>query len=85
MLKPDGRFLLYGPFMRAGKHNAPSNAQFDRSLRERDPGMGIRDLDALDALADTHSMRRVAELAMPANNHILVFEFDPSAMTGKKD
>ena len=73
-----GRFLLYGPFMRAGEHNAPGNAQFDQSLRQRDPGMGIRDLDDLDALAARHGLTRIAELAMPANNHTLIFEFEDS-------
>jgi len=74
-----GRFLLYGPFMRAGEHNAPGNAQFDQSLRRRDPGMGVRDLDDLDALAARHGLTRIAELAMPANNHTLIFEFEESS------
>jgi cyclopropane fatty-acyl-phospholipid synthase-like methyltransferase len=72
-LNPGGLFVLYGPFMRSGSHNAPSNADFDASLRRRDPGMGIRDLDDLDRLAARCGLQRIAELRMPANNHILIF------------
>lgn len=72
-LKPGGLFVLYGPFMRGGRHNAPSNAEFDAGLRARGAGMGIRDLDDVDRLAESHRLLRIAELAMPANNHTLIF------------
>lgn len=72
-LSVEGQFILYGPFKLGGRHHAESNAQFDASLRQRDPVMGIRDLDALDTLAATVGLVRVAEFAMPANNHLLVF------------
>jgi len=73
-LAPSGRFFLYGPFMQGGQHHASSNAEFDRSLQARDPGMGVRDLDDLDALAARANLVRVAELLLPANNHMLIFE-----------
>ena len=73
-LAPSGRFFLYGPFMQGGQHHASSNAEFDRSLQARDPGMGVRDLDDLDALAARTNLVRVAELLLPANNHMLIFE-----------
>lgn len=72
-LNARGLFLLYGPFARNGHHNAPSNAEFDASLRARDPGMGIRDVEQLDRLGEACNLERIAELRMPANNHILVF------------
>jgi len=72
-LNTDGLFVLYGPFARNGRHNADSNAEFDASLRARDPGMGIRDVEQLDRLGEACSLARIAELRMPANNHILVF------------
>ena len=72
-LSLEGQFVLYGPFKLHGRHHAESNAQFDASLRQRDPAMGIRDLDALDTLAASVGLVRVAEFAMPANNHVLVF------------
>jgi len=72
-LNSRGLFVLYGPFARSGRHNAPSNAEFDANLRARDPGMGIRDVEQLDLLAEECALERIAELRMPANNHILVF------------
>ena len=73
-LSPKARFFLYGPFLRAGRHHAPSNAEFDLALRDRPGGMGIRDLLDLDRLAGAVGLKRIAELRMPANNHILLFE-----------
>ncbi|MDP4795405.1 MAG: class I SAM-dependent methyltransferase, partial [Rhodospirillales bacterium] len=49
---PEGGILyMYGPYKVGGKHTAPSNAQFDQSLRARDASWGIRNLDdvALEA------------------------------------
>ena len=69
-----GVFCLYGPFRRAGEFNTESNARFDQALRSRDPEMGIRDLEDLDALATANGMRRQRLYAMPANNHIAVWQ-----------
>jgi hypothetical protein len=72
-LRPDGRLFVYGPFMRDGQHTAPSNAEFDASLRARNPDWGVRDTRDLDALAAASSLRRIDMVAMPANNFVLVF------------
>lgn len=66
-------FVLYGPFNYAGAYTSPSNERFDRSLRAPNPGMGIRDFEALDALARERGMALVADHAMPANNRTLVW------------
>lgn len=62
---------LYGPFMRDGRHTAPSNVAFDRSLRAQDPSWGIRDLDDVAAAAKGFALDRIIE--MPANNLSVVF------------
>ena len=72
-LRPGGRFLLYGPFKRSGTFNTPSNAEFDESLRTRDPAMGIRDLEEIDGLAARQSMSRLRTYAMPANNLLVTW------------
>ena len=72
-LNSRGLFLLYGPFASNGRHNAPSNAEFDASLRARDSGMGIRDVEQLERLGEACGLARIAELRMPSNNHIQVF------------
>ncbi len=72
-LRDDGRLFLYGPFKRGGRHSAISNAVFDSSLRERNPEWGVRDIEALEALAADAGLRLIETAEMPANNLTLVF------------
>lgn len=65
--------LVYGPFNRDGQFTSESNALFDSSLRQRDPGMGIRDLEAVEALAESAGLRLHQIHALPANNFLLEF------------
>lgn len=65
-----GLLYLYGPY-RFGGTTAPSNEAFDRSLRARDPRWGVRDVDDLEAAARGFAL--VETIAMPANNHSLLF------------
>ncbi|MGP0090078.1 MAG: DUF938 domain-containing protein [Xanthobacteraceae bacterium] len=73
-LRPDGRLFVYGPFMRDGKHTAPSNAAFDQSLRGRNAEWGVRDISDLDRLAQGIRLELVETVSMPANNFVLIFE-----------
>lgn len=59
---------LYGPYRRNGEHTAPSNAAFDRWLKERDPAWGVRDLEAVVKEAEARGLRLVEVVEMPANN-----------------
>ena len=68
-----GVFCLYGPFRQGGEFNTPSNAAFHRTLRSRNPEMGIRDIETLDDYARDNNMARARLYAMPANNHIAVW------------
>jgi hypothetical protein len=60
-----------------GKHTSPSNAEFDAWLRGRDPASGLRDFEAIDALAKRHRLVLEEDNAMPANNRLLVFRKSP--------
>ena len=73
VLGPFGVLCVYGPFRYRGQHTSASNAEFDRFLRRRDPASGIRDFEALDALARAQGLRVAADHDMPANNHTLVW------------
>jgi trans-aconitate methyltransferase len=64
---------LYGPFNYNGRHTSESNARFDAMLRGRDPASGLRDAEAIVALAERHGMKLAEDNAMPANNRLLVF------------
>lgn len=70
-LSAGGVFCLYGPFNIDGQFSSQSNARFDQSLKERDPGMGIRDLAAIARLARDNGLELKRQYAMPANNMIL--------------
>lgn len=73
ILPPGGVFALYGPFNYSGACTSPGNERFDASLRAADPGMGIRDFEAVDSLAVDCGMGLVDDYAMPANNRTLVW------------
>ena len=74
VLQTHGVFCLYGPFNYQGGYTSDSNARFDMWLKQRDPRSGIRDFEALNALAQQHGMTLRADHAMPANNRTLVWE-----------
>ena len=73
VLNPGGLFLLYGPFSYSGAHTSPSNAAFDASLRARDPEMGVRGFEAVNAMALAAGLELLEDNAMPANNRLLVW------------
>jgi SAM-dependent methyltransferase len=70
ILAPGALLYLYGPYAFDGVI-APSNAEFDRSLRGRDARWGVRDVTALVDIASGFELRDT--IAMPANNHSLIF------------
>jgi SAM-dependent methyltransferase len=73
-LLPGARFCLYGPFNIDNCFTSQSNEQFDAHLRSEDARMGIRDMAAVESLANLYQMQLEYQLAMPANNFILVFK-----------
>ncbi|KAA3629716.1 MAG: DUF938 domain-containing protein [Proteobacteria bacterium] len=73
MLRSGGLFCLYGPFRYGGVHISESNTRFDASLRARDPGMGVRDVDDLNRLALESGLAPTGDYVMPVNNRILVW------------
>jgi hypothetical protein len=64
---------IYGPFNYGGRHTSESNARFDAMLRGRDPLSGLRDFEAMVALAGKAGLALQEDNAMPANNRLLVF------------
>ncbi len=73
VLCADATIVVYGPFNIAGHFTSDSNAAFDADLKARAPQMGLRDVAAVDALAQSIGLRLVADIAMPANNRCLVW------------
>ena len=73
LLRVGGLLFLYGPFMRDGVHNAPSNAAFDASLKARNPSWGLRDIAELERVGESSGLSLRETIEMPANNMWLVF------------
>ena len=74
VLAQQGKFCLYGPFNYQGHYTSPSNAHFDQWLKARDPQSGIRDFEALSALADENDLKLVKDYEMPVNNRLIVWQ-----------
>jgi hypothetical protein len=68
-----GILYLYGPFKQGGVHTAPSNAAFDESLRSQNPEWGVRDLEEITTIAQSHNLELQKVYPMPANNLSVVF------------
>ena len=73
VLLPGGVMCVYGPFNYAGQFTSPSNARFDAWLKARDPASGVRDAEAVCALAKLQGLELEADHSMPVNNRTLVF------------
>jgi SAM-dependent methyltransferase len=78
VLAPGGVLCVYGPFRYAGRYTSDSNQEFDRMLQERDPLSGLRDIQAINSLAEQYGLRLDADHDLPANNRLLVFAKEPS-------
>lgn len=77
LLAPGARFIAYGPFNYGGDFSSDSNRVFDGWLKARDPRSGIRDFEAIDALARAQGLELREDATMPANNRTLVWQRAP--------
>lgn len=73
LLPPGAPLILYGPWLERAVTTAPSNLEFDASLKARDPQWGLRELEWFDALAEGHGLARSRRVAMRANNLMLIY------------
>jgi SAM-dependent methyltransferase len=73
VLRGAGILYLYGPYKIDGRHTAPSNQEFDTSLRAQNAEWGVRDLGDLADLAKRHGLALVETVSMPANNLSVIF------------
>jgi hypothetical protein len=68
-----GPLILYGPYLEADVETAPSNLDFDASLKARDSRWGLRNTAEIDRLAARYALADRARYALPANNIMLVY------------
>ena len=73
LMRSQALLTIYGPFNYGGAFTSPSNAAFDAALRAGHPQRGLRDFEAVDALARGSGLALVDDRAMPANNHCITW------------
>lgn len=71
---PGSLLIVYGPFNYGGQYTTESNANFDVWLKDRDPESGIRDIEWVESLANAAGYVLQEDIAMPANNRLLVWQ-----------
>ena len=69
-----GKLCIYGPFRYNGGYTSESNARFDQYLKQHNSLGGIRDFEAVNALAEAQGFRLLQDHPMRANNQLLVWE-----------
>jgi SAM-dependent methyltransferase len=65
--------ILYGPWITDEIPTAPSNLEFDRNLRNRNPEWGLRRVEDFASEAEKRDFRFVEVKRMAANNLMLLF------------
>lgn len=74
VLEPQALLAVYGPFNYHGAFTSDSNREFDGWLKQRSALSGIRDFEAVDALAKAIGLELVKDHAMPANNRLIIWQ-----------
>ena len=69
----DARLVIYGAFNHGGRFDSESNAAFDAWLKRNNPRQGLRDAEAVDALAAQAGLTLIEDRALPSNNRCLVW------------
>jgi hypothetical protein len=64
---------IYGPFKYNGEFTSHTNADFELWLKEHNSLSGIRDFEAVNQLANNLGFKLLADIAMPANNQLLIW------------
>jgi cyclopropane fatty-acyl-phospholipid synthase-like methyltransferase len=77
-MPPAGLLVVYGPFNYGGHFTCDSNARFDASLRAGNPASGLRDFEAVAALAARADLVLLEDRAMPANNRCITWQRGPA-------
>lgn len=75
ILPENGLFIVYGPVNKGGQYTSDGNARLDEWLKSCvNPLAGIKDLELLESLAALEQLTLIDNIAMPANNRLLVIQ-----------
>ena len=73
-LNPKALVCIYGPFNYNGAYTSDSNARFDQWLKTQHALSGIRNFEDIMLLAPISGLELLDDIAMPANNRLLVLQ-----------
>jgi len=73
LLDTGAPLILYGPWLSEEIATAPSNVEFDRDLKRRNPDWGLRKVEDFAAEAESRGFGLAGRRRMPANNLMLLF------------
>ncbi|MDD5461573.1 MAG: DUF938 domain-containing protein [Methylococcales bacterium] len=71
-LNAKASICVYGPFNYNGAYTSDSNARFDQWLKSQNALSGIKNFEDIQALARAIGLEFINNIAMPANNRLLV-------------
>lgn len=75
LLPEKGLFVIYGPVNVNGQYTSEGNAGLDEWLKTCvNPLAGIKDITDIEQLANDQGLALIDNLAMPANNRLLVLQ-----------
>ncbi|WP_171120137.1 MULTISPECIES: DUF938 domain-containing protein [unclassified Ruegeria] len=73
-LSPEGRFVLYGPFMRSGTLTSDGDQRFHDALVQQDGEIGYKNDEDIAAEMCAQGLNVIGLIDMPANNLAFVAE-----------
>jgi len=73
-LNPKALVSIYGPFNYNGAYTSESNARFDQWLKSQNPLSCIKNFEDIMVLAKSGGLDLLSDIAMPANNRLLVLQ-----------
>ena len=79
VLDNGGKLAIYGAFNYGGRFTSESNAAFDAWLKARGAHQGIRDFEAVSALASAAGLTLLEDREMPSNNRLLAWRMCAAA------
>ncbi|MDF1660264.1 MAG: DUF938 domain-containing protein [Planctomycetota bacterium] len=72
-LTPGAPLFMYGPYLRSDRETVPSNLEFDRRLRAKDPSWGLRQLETVIEKAEEAGLKFEQVLDVPNNNCVVIY------------
>jgi cyclopropane fatty-acyl-phospholipid synthase-like methyltransferase len=73
-MTPKALVCIYAPFNYNGAYTSDSNAGFDQWLKSRSVFSGIKNFEDIVFLAEANGIKLDRDIAMPANNRLLVLQ-----------